>query len=97
MTVSVRHYRWRVESLGDRSSRRSLAEEGETFMRSRIVRTVMLTVVILALSAPMMAFTRDGGNRDQQPGPIQKIIRVIKRLITVFDDNPNPEISVPKP
>lgn len=66
-------------------------------MRSRITRAVMLTIVILSLSAPMMAFTRDGGSRDQQPGPIQKIIRVIKRLVSVFDFEPDPTVSVPKP
>jgi hypothetical protein len=81
----------------DRRGRGQAAGRRETFMRSRIIRTATLTVMILALSAPMMALTRDGGNRDQQPGPIQKIIRVIKRLITVFDQDMDPTISVPKP
>ncbi len=60
-------------------------------MRSRITRVAMLTAVILALSSPMMALTRDGGNRDQSP--IQKVIRIIKRIVSTNE----PLISIPKP
>jgi hypothetical protein len=63
-------------------------------MKKNFALAVALTIA-LSSTAPAFAFTRDGGGGwDRDWHPLDRIIHLIKKLIT---PGPNEEIGIPHP
>lgn len=63
-------------------------------MKKKFALAIALTIA-LNVSAPAFAFTRDGGGgRDRDFNPIDRIIRIIKKL---FTPTSHEEIGGPHP
>jgi len=51
-------------------------------MKKNFALAVALTIALSSTAPAFAAYTRDGGGRDRDLSPIQRVIKIIKKLFT---------------